>query len=217
MNTSPLPNSLTYPKGFLDFLTLTPKRGHRIGDYEMQASRLERFNAALRALSPESPTLTLDQVATAAQRALDRYPDGGQPAFVSSRLAALARLEALAADDGWHADEQLHGYLQTIHGYLADAQALIPSDLPVVGRLDDAVLIDVALQLVREDLAEYEDFCRFRQVAADFADIPVGETGLGRKEWLEALSQAQGGVRRRFGARRSRFAPDPRATLFHIT
>lgn len=217
MHTSPLPTSLTYPRGFLDFLTLTPKRGHRIGDYVLQPAGLERFNAALRALSPESPSLTLDQVATAAQRALDRYPGGAQPAFVTSRLAALARLQALVDDPGWEADDQLRGYLATVHAYNVDQQAMIPDELPVVGRLDDAVLIDVLLQLVREELAEYEDFCRFRQVAADFAGISIDKTGLGRKEWLEALLQARDHMPRRFGARRGRFAPDPRATLFHVT
>lgn len=216
MNTSPLRNSLTYPQGFLDFLTLTPKRGHRIGDYEMQAAGLERFNAALRALSPESPSLTLDQVATAAQRALDRYPDGGQPAFVTSRMTSLSRLELLVVDDGWDADDELRGHLRTVQAYLADKDDLIPDVLPVVGRLDDAVLIDVALQLVREELAEYEDFCRFRQVAADFASLRVEDTGLTRKQWLEALLQSRGGNKgQRFG--RTRYAPDPRATLFHVT
>lgn len=217
MTTSPFSNSQTFPSGFLDFLTLTPKHGHRIGGYEMQAAGLERFNAALRALSPESPTLTLEQVATAAQRALERYPDGRQPAFVASRLAALARLEALVADNGWDADGQLRRHLQTVHAYATDPGALIPPDLPVVGRLDEAVLVDVLLQLVREELAEYEDFCRFRQVAADFANIPVAQTGLGRKEWLEALDQARGGGERLFARQRTHYAPDPRTTLFHIT
>lgn len=217
MNITPLPNSLTYPQGFLDFLTLTPKRGHRIGDYEMQASGLERFNGALRALSPESPSLTLDQVASAGQRALDRYQDGQQPAFVTSRMAALARLEALAADAGWEAGDDLRDHLRVVQAYLADTQDLIPDDLPVVGRLDDAVLVDVALQLVREDLAEYEDFCRFRLVAADFANMPVEATGLTRGHWIEALQQSRDVKNIRRGRVRARYAPDPRATLFHVT
>lgn len=217
MHASPLPNSMTFPQGFLDFLTLTPKRGHRIGDYEMQATGLARFNAALRELSPESPSLTLDQVATAAQRALDRYPDGGQPAFVTSRLASLDRLAALVADPGWNAEEELRSQLRVVQAYRDDPEDLIPDDLPVVGRLDDAVLIDVALQLVRDELAEYEDFCRFRQVAADFASMAPEDTGLTRGQWTEALAQARGG--RNVGAPRPRrrYAPDPRATLFHVT
>ncbi len=216
MSATPLRNSMTYPHGFLDFLTLTPKRGHRIGDFEMQAAGLDRFNGALRALSPDSPSLTLDQMATAAQRALDRYPDGGQPAFVASRFASLGRLDALASDAAWGADDDLCAYLRTVHGYLDDRNDLIPDDLPVVGRLDDAVLIDVALQLVREDLAVYEDFCRFRQVAADFANVPVAETGLTRVHWIEALTQSRGSRPQRYGHTRTRHSPDPRVSLFHV-
>ena len=69
MHISPSTSSITYPQGFLDFLMLNPSRGHQVGDHPLQASGMARMNAALRALSAQSPTLTLDQVATAAQRA----------------------------------------------------------------------------------------------------------------------------------------------------
>jgi len=217
MNATPLHASLTYPQGYLDFLSMTPKRGHRLGNYELQPEGLEKFNAALRALSPESPTLTLDQMASAAQRALDRYPDGGQPAFVTSRMATLLRLESMVYDAAWEPDDVLCEHLHTLQAYVCSSDDLIPDRLPVIGLLDDAVLIDVGLQLLREDLAEYEDFCRFRRVAADFAGITSAETGLTRAHWLEALTQSRGGRSGSYGRARTRFAPDPRSTLFHIT
>ncbi len=215
MNT--LHPNLTYPKGFLDFLTLTPKRGHVVGDYVLKGEGLECFNGALASLSPESPTLTLDQFATAAQRALDRYPDGRQPAFVGSRLASLDRLQALVADAGWDPPEDLPRRLDVVRAYIAHPDRLVPDQIAVVGGLDVAVLVDVLLQLVRDDLAEYEDFCRFRQVAADYARLSVEETGLTRAQWLEALQQASEAPARRYGRARVRYAPDPRASLFHVT
>jgi len=216
MNVSALRDGLTYPHGFLDFLTVAPRGGHRIGDYAMQEAGLGCFNRALGALSPESPAPTLDQMATAAQRALDRYPDGKQPAFVTSRLATLARLESLVADAGWNAEDNVRAQLQVLREYIADPKALIPSELPVVGRLDDAVLIDVVAQLLREDFAEYEDFCRFRQVAADFANMAIEDTGLTRAAWIEALTQSRGS-RSTYGRKRVHYVPDPRSTLFHVT
>lgn len=214
---TPLNTNLTYPKGFLDFLTLTPLRGHRVAGHDLSVAGLAAFNAALAALSPESPKLTLDQFATAAQRALDRYPDGGQPAFVSSRLASLERLRALAGDTGWDAPPDLSRCLRVVDGYRDTPDRLLPEETPVVGQLALAVLVDVLVQLVREDLADYEDFCRFRQVAADYARLPVEETGLTRAQWLEALQQASEAPARRYGRARVRYAPDPRASLFHIT
>ncbi|WP_295364715.1 hypothetical protein [Arenimonas sp.] len=214
---TPLNTNLTYPKGFLDFLTLTPLRGHRVAGHDLAGTCLAAFNATLAALSPESPTLTLDQFATAAQRALDRYPGGGQPAFVTSRLASLQRLEALVADPGWDAPPDLVRRLEAIETYRTGPDRMLPADTPVVGQLDLAVLVDVLLQLEREGLAEYEDFCRFRQVAADYARLPVEGTGLTRAHWIEALQQASESPARRYGRARVRYAPDPRASLFHVT
>lgn len=221
MNAHPLPSSVTYPKGFLDFLTLTPTRGHRVGDHELSPVGLERLNAALRALSPESPALTLDQMATAAQRALDRHPDGASSAFVTSRMGALTRLRAMAEDAGWGdepalSEPSLAERLTVIDHYLIDPDVLLPPELPVVGRLDAAVLVDVLLQLVRDDFGEYEEFCRFRQVAADYAGLTLEQSGITRAQWLEALQQARDGGTRRYGRVRAAYAPDPRLSLFHV-
>lgn len=206
----------TYPQGFLDFLTRVADNGYRIAGHELTTEGLARFNAALHAVSPASPPLTLDQITVAAQRALARYPDGGQPVFVTSRLASLQRLRDMQVDPGWSADAVLGDCLLALDAYRDAPDALLPTSLPVVGQLDDAVLIDVVLQKVRDQLAEYEDFCRFRQIAADCVRVPVLDTGLTRQQWLEALAQARESRVAPAGARR-RYVADPRASLFHIT
>ena len=94
-------SSVTFPHGFLDFLNVSLGRRHRIGDYELEPERLETFNRALRGLSPEAPDITMDQIATAAQRALLRHADGSTPPFVQSRMATLTRLERMAVDEAW--------------------------------------------------------------------------------------------------------------------
>ena len=220
MNISPSPSSITYPRGFLDFLMLKTARGHRVGEHELQPSAMARMNAALRQLSAESPALTLDQVATAAQRALQRHSDGSPSAFVEQRMDALATLRAMASDPGWGRDEAADGpalapLLAVIDAYQDAGERLLPPDLPVVGGLDVAVLVDVLLQLVRSDLADYEAFCRFRRVAADYAGIPLEKSRIGREQWLQALQQAQGGSRG-FGPPRTHYVPDPRLSLFHV-
>lgn len=217
MESTSRASSLTYPQGFLDFLTNAGGGGQQVGGYQLQAAGLQRFNEALHAISPQSPALTLEQMATAAQRALDRYPDGGTPAFVISRLASLARLGSLVADPGWDAGTELHTCLDTLRRYLAGSDDLIPDHLPVIGRLDDAVLIDVALQWFGPELADFEDFCRFRRIAADCAGMAVEDTGLGRRQWLEALEHAQRGRGHGHDQPRRRYVPDLRASLFHVT
>jgi hypothetical protein len=205
----------TFPHGFLDFLQVSQGRRRRVGTYEIERPRLERFNQALRQLSPDAPTLTVDQIASAGQRALLRHADGSTPSFVVSRMAALRRLEAMVADTGWTATADTRRQVAVLQAYRRDEDDLIPDSEPVIGLLDDAVLVDVALQLLGSELADYEDFCRFRRVAAEFAGVPESGVGLTRAHWLEAMLQAHGSRDRQHGAPR-RYAPDPRASLFHI-
>lgn len=208
-------NSMTFPHGFLDFLKISQGRRHLVGDYELEPQRLERFNQALRDLSPEAPAMTLDQIASAANRALHRHPDEGTPPFVQSRMDALAQLQALADDADFGPSPELRRQMRVLRAYRDDDADLIPDHIAVVGLLDDAVLIDVALQLLHDELADYEDFRRFRKVAAEFAGIDECATGLTREQWLEAIQQAQASLAR-VAAKPRRFVPDPRASLFHI-
>ena len=210
-------NSITFPHGFLDFLNVSPGRRHRVGDYELEPARLETFNRALRALSPDAPGITMDQIATAAQRALQRHADGGTPPFVQSRMAALMRLERMTVDDAWTCSDEFRRQVGVLQAYRSETQDLIPDGQPVVGLLDDAVLVDVALQLLRGELGDYEDFCRFRKVAAEFSGLSEAETGITRDHWVEAMIQARHSSLGRIDApHNDRFAPDPRASLFHI-
>jgi len=210
-------NSITFPHGFLDFLHVSQGRRHTIGEYELEPARLDRFNHALRELSPDAPAMTMDQISSAAERAIARHRDGATPPFVQSRMAALTRLESLVADAAWSASLELKRQIGVLLEYRRDAGDLIPDDQPVIGLLDDAVLVDVALQLLRGELADYEDFCRFRRVAAEFAGMSEAETGLTREHWLEAMLQAQDSLTRLDGANEDRYVPDPRASLFHVT
>ena len=159
--------------------------------------------------------MTLDQIASAAKRALQRHPDGATPPFVESRMRSLMRLEALAEEPGWQASAELLRQVRALQAYRRDDTDLIPDDLPVVGLLDDAVLVDVALQLLHDELGEYEDFCRFRKVAADFAGIAESDTGLTRSQWQEALQEARTSLAKA-EAQPRRYAPNPRDSLFHI-
>jgi uncharacterized membrane protein YkvA (DUF1232 family) len=207
----------TFPNGLGDVIGSQFGRRHNAGGYELDGARLPLFNDAMRRMDPTATPLGTDQFATAARRVLERYPTGVTPAFVESRMRAWDHLKQLAADDDWHADADVLERTNALSEYINNPDDVLPDHLPSIGLLDDALLVDVALQNLRSELADYESFCHFRQVAADFAGIDVKDTGLGRKEWLEALQQAQ---RSHLGwdvRAPERFAPvDARATLFHI-
>jgi uncharacterized membrane protein YkvA (DUF1232 family) len=208
----------TFPNGFASLIAGTDSRRRNAGGYELRPERLPLLNDALHRVSPDSPSVGLDQMATAARRVLERYPMGARPAFVDSRMKAMQRLQRLVADDGWKADADVRERVEAVRAYLDNPDDLLPDHLPSIGLIDDALLIDLALQALQGELADYEDFCHFRRVAADFARVEIDDTALTREQWQEALEQANLGHRTWGGAApRTRFAPDPRASLFHIT
>lgn len=207
----------TFPNGLGDVIGSQFGRRHNAGGYELDAARLPLFNDAMRRMDPTATPLGTDQFATAARRVLSRYPTGVTPAFVESRMQAWDHLRQLAADEDWHAAPEVLERTKALSEYIDNPEDVLPDHLPSIGLLDDALLVDVALQNLRSELADYESFCHFRQVAADFAGIDVKDTGLGRQEWLEALQQAQRSHRGWEAPAPERFAPvDAHAALFHI-
>lgn len=205
-----------FPSGLLDYLTRDAPADFRVAAHAFRQEGMDRFNAALHAISPASPSLGLGQVLVAARRAVRGRPGGGPPAFVVDRLGSLERLRAMSADPVWQVSGELVRLLGVLTAYEADPAALIPAETPVVGGLDVAVLVDVALHQLRAELAEYEDFCRFREVAVDRVLATERAAGPARLQWLEAIARDRGGGLGEVEAR-ERCVPDPRASLFQVT
>ena len=84
----------TFPNGFASLIASTDSRRRNAGGYELRPERLPLLNDALHRVSPDSPSVDLDQMATAARRVLERYPMGARPAFVDSRMKAMQRTMA---------------------------------------------------------------------------------------------------------------------------
>jgi hypothetical protein len=80
--------------------------------------------------------------------------------------------------------------MREIIAYLDDdAGALIHNDVPVVGLLDDAILVDCAMDTLREELDDYADFCRYRLGEAARLGIPTDEVEAGRDRWYKERQQ----------------------------
>jgi uncharacterized membrane protein YkvA (DUF1232 family) len=102
------------------------------------------------------------------------------PDFVTERLEQLDTLIAMVTDDDWPlADDERNPVLSGL-AYLCDPEDLIPDDIPGIGMLDDAVMIELVFRELRHELEAYEDFRAYResltrrsvvrQASADIAD-----------------------------------------------
>jgi uncharacterized membrane protein YkvA (DUF1232 family) len=85
------------------------------------------------------------------------------PDFVTERLEQLESLIAMVTDEDWPlADDERNPVLSGL-AYLCDPEDLIPDNIPGIGMLDDAVMIELVFRELRHELEAYEDFRAYRE------------------------------------------------------
>ena len=156
---------------------------------ELHEGELERFNRMLQRFAPSQPAFTLDQIAGAARRVLRAAHKGQESAFIKVRMRRAGELRAAFRDPKWDMAPALVGDVGDLLDYIESGVGLIPNDIPVVGLLDDAILIDVAMDRLRGELDDYADFCRFRVAEAARLDIAVEAVAVDRSGWFEERRQ----------------------------
>src|SRR3546814_11617452 len=70
--------------------------------------------------------------------------------------------------------------------YVRSRRDLIPDDLPRVGRLDDAIVIDAAWPRLADEVACYLDYCRIRRIEAEPPECAVSHFTFGPADWAQA-------------------------------
>jgi hypothetical protein len=55
--------------------------------------------------------------------------------------------------------------------YFAEPTDLIPDQLPALGFLDDAIMVELVVQDLRPEIEAYDDFCRFREAQRAYAGV----------------------------------------------
>jgi uncharacterized membrane protein YkvA (DUF1232 family) len=110
-------------------------------------------------------------------RWLLELPADEAEALLQARLGRLQELRALSEDRDWALEPPLAQRIARLLAYVELARDLSPDDQPLVGRLDDALLVELAWPLVAEELEDFRDFCRFRDESGGHPS---------REQWLAA-------------------------------
>lgn len=178
---APLPRALNLPRqdGW--------GRRHRIGDHEIDRDVLRRFNELLARLDLQQPALDRDQVSSAARELVDDTDQGDAPRCIQQRMRRAAAIDLMVYDPDWESSDEvvIHATVMVV-AYLRGSLSLIPNALPVVGRLDDAIVVEAAWPSLATEVRQYLGFCRLRQVEASLCGETRRHFGFTRKQWQAA-------------------------------
>lgn len=155
----PLPAVLEHPAS-----TGSGQR-YRIGDLALRPNDVEDFNQLLYRLGRQQPPLDCDCLATAARELMDDEASSA-PACIRDRVRRGRAMGAMIGDTSWEPLDDAAAVANEVIDYLRDPQDLIPDELPRVGLLDDAIVVDTAWKRLLPELASYLDFRRLRRLEA---------------------------------------------------
>jgi uncharacterized membrane protein YkvA (DUF1232 family) len=85
------------------------------------------------------------------------------PDFVAERLERLENAIAMLTDPDWPLAPAERSPMLGALAYLCDPEDIIPDDIPGIGLLDDAVMIELAFRELQHEIEAYSDFIRFRK------------------------------------------------------
>ncbi len=85
------------------------------------------------------------------------------PDFVAKRIPELESLINMLTDEDWQLPDTEREQLLATFVYFADPEDILPDNIPVIGYLDDVIIIELVVRELHHVRIAYGDFCQYRE------------------------------------------------------
>jgi len=171
--------------------------------FQLSDDDLKYFRRVMRDVREKSQQLTEEDIVAASRELLEQMADTSVPDFVRDRVGKLDRLIEMLEDEEWALAGKDRERVVRGLAYFAEPEDMIPDKVPVLGFLDDAIMVELVVTELTHEIEAYNDFCVFRERRE--AHYGEEEDTATREEWLVSRrSQLHQRMRRRRGRRRQR-------------
>jgi uncharacterized membrane protein YkvA (DUF1232 family) len=85
------------------------------------------------------------------------------PDFVATRLPDLDSMLQMLADDEWRLPAADRERILAAFVYFGDPEDILPDEIPVIGYLDDVIILELVARELQHVREAYEDYCRYRE------------------------------------------------------
>jgi uncharacterized membrane protein YkvA (DUF1232 family) len=85
------------------------------------------------------------------------------PDFVAKRIPKLESMIRMLQDEEWALPTDDRERLLAMFIYFGDPEDILPDYIPVIGYLDDVIIIELVIRELQHVRDAYDDFCDFRE------------------------------------------------------
>lgn len=152
---------------------------------EFDANDLKQLTEIFRAARADvGEALRQGDIIEACRGLLVKAQSAGAPNFVMSRLSRLEELVAMVEDPDWQLPQEDVSRVINALAYFANAKDLIPDDVPGLGYLDDAVMVDLVVRELSSEIKAFRDFCSYREAESQKRKAAGNDLPVTRLDWL---------------------------------
>lgn len=162
--------------------------------FEISDDDLVYFRNAFHKAQESTRGKSADEILGAARRQARQMRQRELPQFVVERVHALDLLTRMLEDQEWNLEGANRSRVVQALAYFAEPTDLVPDEIPALGFLDDAIMVELVVQELRPEIDAYQDFCRFRDEQAAEAGI---DPEVRRKRLAERRREVYGRIERR--------------------
>jgi uncharacterized membrane protein YkvA (DUF1232 family) len=149
--------------------------------FELTESDLDYFRDVMHKAQAGAKKLSDEEILTNAKNVSVNIKNN-VPEFVRERIQKLETFVAMIEDDEWHMPNEERVEVLSALAYFSDPEDLVPDHIPLLGFIDDAIMIELVAEEFKDDFEAFEEFCAYRTREEGRS----GDNAITRDEWLEA-------------------------------